>query len=309
MAQDSTARTPLASGRGTLRSWVRPAAIAAVSTAAVAGTVVALCSWRSGDGRAAADHSFLGAPKAQASCGAWSSHGRKMDCGGASLCGVLTLETGKGSGYYQHPAPAVHGLWPETGSYGTSKCVPPKNSANPTSIYSCYKDESGGESHQLDFETHEWTKHGVCSGVRDVTDFFDQICSLSAGPLKVMAGARAAGLDLVDTADQLQRSGYCVFNTMDQFQVSLSACAGLDGKWKLADVSDFSTVCGGSGPSPAPSPSPSPSPTPTPSTAKCVKSQHGPPCTSDKDCAGLEDCVRCAHSGFCTDVPASWLRG
>jgi len=305
MAQDSTARTPLASGRGTLRSWGRPAAIAAVSTAAVAGAAVALCSWRSGDGRGAAARRFLGEAQAQASCSAWQSHGKSIDCGSANLCGVLTVETGQGSGYYHHATPAVHGLWPETGSYGTSKCVPPKNSANPTSIYSCYKDESGGESHQLDFETHEWTKHGICSGVKDATDFFDQICSLSEGPLKVMTAARAAGLDLVDTADQLQRSGYCVFSTMNQFQVSLSACAGPDGKWKLADVNDFSHVCGGSGPSPVPAPTP----TPTPSTGKCVKSQHGPPCTSDQDCAGLENCVRCAHSGFCTDVPAPWLRG
>eukprot|EP00446_Apocalathium_sp_SHHI-4_P055257 CAMPEP_0177381430 /NCGR_PEP_ID=MMETSP0368-20130122/48062_1 /TAXON_ID=447022 ORGANISM="Scrippsiella hangoei-like, Strain SHHI-4" /NCGR_SAMPLE_ID=MMETSP0368 /ASSEMBLY_ACC=CAM_ASM_000363 /LENGTH=55 /DNA_ID=CAMNT_0018845843 /DNA_START=33 /DNA_END=196 /DNA_ORIENTATION=+ len=55
---------------------------------------------------------------------------------------------------------------------------------------------------------------------------------------------------------------------MNQFHVMLSACAGPDGKWKLADVNDFSKVCGGSGPSP--SPSPAPAPAPTPSTGKCV---------------------------------------
>ncbi|KAH8045241.1 hypothetical protein JL722_14306 [Aureococcus anophagefferens] len=37
-----------------------------------------------------------------------------MDCGsGVDLCGVLTLCSGLGSGAYEHPAPSVHGLWPE----------------------------------------------------------------------------------------------------------------------------------------------------------------------------------------------------
>ena len=56
------------------------------------------------------------------------------------------------------------------------------------------------------------------------------------------------------------------------------------------------------GPSPSPSPSPSSSPSPSPA-ASCVPGQHGPPCDSDEDCSSVPDCVRCAGSGFCTDVP------
>jgi len=56
---------------------------------------------------------------------------------------------------------------------------------------------------------------------------------------------------------------------------------------------DFKTVC--SGPSP-------PSP-PSPPTNKCVDGQHGPACKSDSDCTSITGCVRCAKSGFCTNVP------
>jgi len=39
------------------------------------------------------------------------------------------------------------------------------------------------------------------------------------------------------------------------------------------------------------------------SSQPCVSGQHGPSCKSDSDCSGAKDCVRCAKSGFCTDVP------
>jgi len=66
---------------------------------------------------------------------------------------------------------------------------------------------------------------------------------------------------------------------------------------------DFSKICP---PSPAPSPSPpSPSPSPSPSGGQCVPGVHGPACTADADCTSVTGCVRCAKSGFCTDVPLS----
>ena len=52
-----------------------------------------------------------------------------MDCGGAPLCGVLTLETGLGPGAYRHDFVSVHGLWPETGRYGSSRCITPSSSS------------------------------------------------------------------------------------------------------------------------------------------------------------------------------------
>ena len=52
-----------------------------------------------------------------------------MDCRAASLCGVVTLETGLGGGKYQHDQPVVHGLWPQVGKYGSSSCTGPSHPA------------------------------------------------------------------------------------------------------------------------------------------------------------------------------------
>lgn len=223
-----------------------------------------------------------------------------MDCGaGVPLCGVLTLESGYGSGYYQHDTPSVHGLWPESGSYGTSQCIAPEDPTDPTKIYSCYQNYDDA-AHQLEFEGHEWDKHGKCAGVRDVEDFFGQICALSAAPLEVMSEVRSSKPgDFAAMKTALMKAGYPVWSESGEQEVLLSACASYDGRWKLAEVSDFRALCGGSTPTPAPSPTPSPSP----STGKCVKNVKGPKCSSSADCVGLESCVRCAHSGYCTDVP------
>lgn len=37
---------------------------------------------------------------------------------------------------------------------------------------------------------------------------------------------------------------------------------------------------------------------------QCVPGTRGPTCSSDSDCQNITSCVRCAHSGHCTDVPA-----
>ena len=89
-----------------------------------------------------------------------------MTCGaGVTLCGLLTLESGYGTGNYNHTSPVVHGLWPETGSYGTSLCVPPSDSAaDPEVVYSCYDQPGETAEQDLSFEQHEWEAHGVCAG-------------------------------------------------------------------------------------------------------------------------------------------------
>jgi len=218
-----------------------------------------------------------------------------MDCGpGVPLCGVLTLETGRGGGAYQHSAPVVHGLWPQVGNYGTSKCMAPKDAQAPTQIFQCYDQEGTPHTKDLGFEKHEWITHGRCAGAKDAEDFFGQVCTLSSGPLHVMEGARSADLDLVDTADALQRGGFCVWAYGSSQQVELSACAGPDGRWKLADYANFAQVCGGGG---------GDTPAVTPQGAKCLPSQRGPACKHDSDCAAFGGCLRCARSGFCTDVP------
>jgi len=231
-------------------------------------------------------------------CSALQGHGRKMTCGeGVEVCGVLTLETGEGSGPYRHPQPVVHGLWPETGSYGTSKCDAPEDDSAPRKVYPCYNTQ-GSASGALSFERHEWEKHGYCAGVDDADDFFTQVCALANGPLQVMAGARAAGMDLVDTTSQLQRAGYCVFEMGGQKQVQLSACKDKSHKWHLADVRSFPAVCGHGGSSGGGGTS----------GGKCIAGQRGPSCHRDTDCYGLSGCLRCANSGHCTNVPLRSLQ-
>uniref|UniRef100_A0A7S0A452 Uncharacterized protein n=1 Tax=Pyrodinium bahamense TaxID=73915 RepID=A0A7S0A452_9DINO len=244
----------------------------------------------------------------KSSCGRLGSHHGSMDCGeGVPLCGVLVLETGRGTGAYRHPAPVVHGLWPQVGNYGNSKCLAPTHSTDPDTVHSCYAQEGGSHSQLLGFQRHEWTRHGVCAGVDSAADYFAQVCALADGPLRVMAGARAAGHDLVETAEALQRAGHCVWKTDTHAQVELSACAGRDGRWRLAAIADFPRVCGGRW-APTPPPAlplrPIGAPTaPSPRAGQCVRGRHGPPCGGDGDCAGASGCLRCAHSGFCTDVP------
>ncbi|KAI8615084.1 hypothetical protein BC830DRAFT_1081520 [Chytriomyces sp. MP71] len=161
-----------------------------------------------------------------------------MDCGSAPYCGVLVLESGFGSGKYHHPTPAVHGLWPEIGSYGNSGCFNGNpNVAIPT--VSCYTDSS--------FQQHEWTAHGVCAS-NDPVSFFYTVCNLSAAPLQIMTGLKSVST----MATALQKAGYPVWDSQaPNSQIYLSACAGKDGVWKLASTSNFGSVCGNTPPPPS----------------------------------------------------------
>eukprot|EP00536_Pseudo-nitzschia_multiseries_P004673 jgi/Psemu1/285261/fgenesh1_pg.79_\ len=172
-----------------------------------------------------------------------------MHCGTAPLCGVLALETGYGGGYYNHDEPRVHGLWPQTDPYGDSACIAPNTESDTTEIHYCYDDDADTPKHEISFENHEWEKHGVCAGVTDADAFFDLVCSLSKKPLAVMAKVReeqpSANIPLDHFVRALKSEGYPVFYTDNHYkQILLSACASENGDWKLADVSEFSSVCG-----------------------------------------------------------------
>lgn len=220
-----------------------------------------------------------------------------MHCGlGVRLCGVLTVEVGTGRGAYHHRHPVVHGLWPQIYPFGDSMCIAPKDATPPQVVYKCYQQEGEPKSKNLWFEQHEWQQHGVCAGTKDADSFFSQVCGLAEKPLAVLGGTRAADLDLVDTADALQRSGYCVWNLESNSQIQLSACQDTTGKWHLVDVVEFSKVCGNGEP-------PVPSPPSIPPAETCIHGRHGPRCKSDSDCFNSKNCLRCAHSGFCTDIP------
>ena len=174
----------------------------------------------------------------------------------------------------------------------------PQSDAAPQRVYSCYAD-GAASAEQLAFEKHEWEKHGVCAGMRDAADFFGQVCELSRGPLSVMAKERDAGArDLDIYARRLEGAGYPVFATDQRnSQVELSACAGLDARWVLAKPSEFGVRCSdGSASRTINAPAAA-----APISQQCVRSQKGPACTTDSDC-GFSGCVRCAKSGFCTDV-------
>jgi hypothetical protein len=80
-------------------------------------------------------------------------------------------------------------------------------------------------------------------------------------------------------------------------QFELSACASNDGVWKLAPVARFPALCHGTVHPLLP-----PGPPPPLPASLCKPFAHGPPCSTDADCAAVPKCVRCARSGFCTDV-------
>jgi len=231
--------------------------------------------------------------------------GAYMDCGSdVPLCGLLVLESGFGSGNYLHDSPVVHGLWPETGAYGTSLCIAPSDLSDPTTVHPCYQQRGELETDLLSFETHEWDKHGVCAGVQDESDFFTQVCSLSSAPLLTLAESRNSTGSFTAMQQALMDAGYPVFD-VDTYnmQFLISVCASNDGLWKIAAVGDMPQVCAGTRP-PPPSTTTGP---PVPPATSCEPNTHGPPCTSDADCAGVPNCLRCAHSGYCTDVPLHGL--
>jgi len=227
-------------------------------------------------------------------CGDGPSDG-KMACGdGVPLCGVLVLQSGLGKGPYRHNEPTVHGLWPQTGQYGNSKCVKPDTNGSPQQIYTCYNQKRQRESDLMRFQKHEWDKHGRCAGVDSVSDYFKQVCTLSDRPLQVMRQSRSQGSKLQGMADALENSGYPVYELeKGTSEIHLSACAGPGGDWKLARIEDFSQTCGTRGGS---------------AKAQCVPGEQGPKCSSDSDCAGLGGCVRCAKSGYCTEVALQFHR-
>ena len=142
----------------------------------------------------------------------------------------------------------------------------------------------------------------MCAGVKDAEDFLDTVCGLSQRPLKVIQEAEDSGdTDMESVAEALKEAGFPVFYVDGGYtkQIELSLCAGTDRAWRFAAPEDFEELCGSGEPRPSPPPSP---PSPPPAEDECVPMKHGPPCSSNSGCQGVPGCVRCANSGFCTDV-------
>ena len=224
-----------------------------------------------------------------------------MDCRGAASCAVLVLETGNGDGYYSHDSPSVHGLWPQSGQYGNSACVLPKTATTvPGFLPPCYdNDESQADlPHQLSFIQHEWEKHGACSGAADEAGYFNNICALARQGTQLMDKTKP----LQSIANTLHDAGlpvYCVDTSSSQIYISACASRSATGDlhWEMVAQEDFATECDLAVPEPAPAPEPG--------ADQCIEGAHGPPCGSDSDCEGYINCLRCAHSGFCTMQPRS----
>ena len=176
----------------------------------------------------------------------WPAAQGQMVCGdGVELCGVLTLQTGLGEGVYSHPTPSVHGLWPEVAPYGTSACAKPTiSTADPRRVVQCYGATGEGASHIIEFETHEWEKHGECAGVRDARAYLTTICGLAEQPLQAMTAARKAGGGLDSARRAVLGLGLEIFAVDEQHsQLLLSACSDGD-TWTLSPVEKFPEACG-----------------------------------------------------------------
>lgn len=191
---------------------------------------------------------------------------RDMVCGeGVAACGVLALMTGLGSGVqnvsggavYGHPFPVVHGLWPQTPPYGNSECLAPGNATPPTTVCPCYTCAKGDtncsstKGHSpLEFEVHEFGKHGICAGIANAEDFFGQVCALSAQPLDVLKRERAAGTralsDFTKALEAEANHTEVFYSNEHTMEVYLSACRNqATGKWVLAPSGDFAKWCSG----------------------------------------------------------------
>ena len=178
----------------------------------------------------------------------------KVDCGSVEVCGVLVLQSGFGPKAYKHSTPQVHGLWPQTDNYGSSKCFPPEFNVPYTQISTCYNQEDNAASANLKFQQHEWDAHGKCAGTKDQKDYFTQVCSLSSQPLTIMTRTRQNNQQngnpsqvLNAMVNDLKHSGYDVLGTDSvTYEIALSACLDAkDEKWKLASIADFPRACGG----------------------------------------------------------------
>eukprot|EP00629_Pelagomonadales_sp_RCC1024_P003853 CAMPEP_0119268808 /NCGR_PEP_ID=MMETSP1329-20130426/6464_1 /TAXON_ID=114041 /ORGANISM="Genus nov. species nov., Strain RCC1024" /LENGTH=260 /DNA_ID=CAMNT_0007268791 /DNA_START=228 /DNA_END=1007 /DNA_ORIENTATION=- len=172
--------------------------------------------------------------------------GDSMTCGdNVKLCGVLTIASGLGPGEYASDVPYAHGLWPETGDYGTSDCIAPTSTKDPTRVIDCYADAGDNDDDILDFEIHEWEKHGECAGMASSRDYLTTVCDLAEDPKSIMASTREAGGDLDAMKAAVEAAGYEVFyEDTENSQLYLSACAPADKTWVLAAMADFEDVCG-----------------------------------------------------------------
>ena len=115
-----------------------------------------------------------------------------MVCGdGVALCGVLTLQTGLGQGAYSHPT-VVGATASGPRSRPTARpSAPSRRSRRRTRAASSSATARRARARRtlVEFETHEWEKHGECAGVRDARAYLTTVCGLAEQPLQAMTAA------------------------------------------------------------------------------------------------------------------------
>ncbi len=160
-----------------------------------------------------------------------------MNCGNISLCGVLTIELGIGKSVYNHTDVSVHGLWPQTGNYGSSGCVyPGGNPDDPIPIVSCYTDTN--------FQKHEFLKHGICAS-NSADNYFTQVCQLSSEVIPTIRDLKNEKKGIKEIANDMELLGYEVFSIDNtNGQLLFSVCADKENRWIFSKVKDFEEKCG-----------------------------------------------------------------
>jgi hypothetical protein len=157
-----------------------------------------------------------------------------------ALCGTLTVESGLGPGLYGGGTPGIHGLWPETGNYGNSKCMAPKdktfdvNSSNVNLL--CDSINETDNQGNFSFAKHEWTKHGMCSGgPGPASHYFNTMCNIGS-PIVNLIKEKSSFEDMQSSIanSDYQKYLFNIDHTNKQFEFGV--CSTGDGVWQYCTI-------------------------------------------------------------------------
>eukprot|EP00040_Diaphanoeca_grandis_P011583 m.59462 g.59462 ORF g.59462 m.59462 type:complete len:300 (-) comp22708_c0_seq1:505-1404(-) len=222
-----------------------------------------------------------------------------------------------------------HGLWPSRDGASTASTYPCTCTTEVFDESQISSIESkmnmywpSYEGANTDFWSHEWGKHGTCTGLTQLAFFTAALAAREAyDPIQAFqtAGVRPGQtysnafltaafqktfthqplLGCLSPQNALKEVAFC----LDKTTLKIKDCAATvrnEGGEFTCDTATDILIPLSTGPNPTPTP---PSP-PGPPGNTCVPDKHGPACTTDADCLHISGCVRCAHSGFCTTDPA-----
>lgn len=235
---------------------------------------------------------------------------------------LLLVEQWPGSIGVNAPGFTLHGLWPSrTGAnVANYPCFCTNQTFDPTAVASIRTelDQFWPSSQQdnVEFWTHEYTKHGTCaesiseldselnfmSGALNLRKQQNSLKLLSNAGLtpsvtrdySVQAFSNAFPHEVIlhcNSSNYLIEVASCFDKNLNAIDCDAQAYGGTTCKDSIV----FPPVGSSSGPSPSSAPSPS--------ADACIPDHHGPPCSGDSDCVHYANCLRCAKSGYCTEEP------